>query len=90
MGNLDYEHRKLKSVSVALKLITDPDLQEQITFYHRQHDICDSLCILLYWLYKKREELDKQMRIERFKTLKMEDGEALEKWLDKHKYYASH
>lgn len=86
MGGLDYEQRKIKSQQIALKLLTDPDLCQQITFYHRQHDICDSLCILLYWLHKKTEELDKQRRIERFKALKIDGGDSLEQWLNKHKY----
>jgi hypothetical protein len=86
MGGLDYEQRKIKSQQIALKLLTDPDLCQQITFYHRQHDICDSLCMLLYWLHKKTEELDKQRRIDRFKALKIDGGDSLEQWLNKHKY----
>lgn len=85
MSNLDYDGRKVKSEKIALPMITDPDLCRQITFYHRRHDICDSLCMLLYWLHKKRQELEKQQRIYKASQIVI-DNINIDDWLDKKRY----
>ena len=85
MSRLDYDGRKDRSEKIAMKMSTDPDLCEQITFYHRQHDICDSLCMLLYWLHKKREELKKQIIIDRINNTQIGDIN-INDWFDKMRY----
>jgi hypothetical protein len=85
MSNLDYDGRKAKSEKIALPMITDVDLCRQITFYHRRHDICDSLCMLLYWLHKKRQELEKQQRIYKASQIVI-DNINIDDWLDKKRY----
>lgn len=85
MSNLDYQGRKDRSEKLAMPLVTDPDLREQIAMYHRQHDICDSLCMLLYWLEKKRKELNKQKLLERVNKTVI-DTININDWLDQRRY----
>lgn len=85
MSGLDYQGRKARSEKLAMPLITNPDLCEQIKFYHRQHDICDSLCMLMYWLHKKREEFKKHRIRERVSKTVIGDM-PIDEWFKQKEY----
>lgn len=60
IGHLEYDQRKIASERIAKKLLP-PNLQEQLTFYNRKHDIADSILFTKYWCNtrKKRQEIRK-------------------------------
>lgn len=61
----DYEKRKECTDKITRMKITDEKLLEQLGFYHRTHDIADSICIMLYWIHKKHEEYIHEITEER-------------------------
>lgn len=63
LSHLDYEHRKEYSVKIADREMPE-HLIEQTYFYDRRHDIADSVCIMLYYTHKKKEEYRRKRRME--------------------------
>lgn len=52
---LDYEQRKDESIKFAEKYLSEySNLLEQFNSLYRKHDVADTICILIYWLKKKR------------------------------------
>lgn len=63
IGEYDYEGRKEMSEKIAkYKLKDSPHLLEQLGFYDRQHDICDAICMALYWIDRKQKEYEKERK----------------------------
>lgn len=91
IGNYDYEKRKECTDKIARMKITDKQLLEQLGFYHRTHDIADSICIMLYWIHKKQEEYSHEQRRKRVMEQQMyvaKHGKKLstEEWFEMHRY----
>lgn len=59
IGHLDYDQRKIYSTKIASRFL-NCHLLEQTTYYERDHDISDSICIMLYWRDKKHKEWKRQ------------------------------
>lgn len=57
-----YEGRKIRTIDIARNMITDSNLIEQLSYYDREHDIADSICLALYWINKKRQIYVKDRR----------------------------
>lgn len=53
IGTLDYESRKVATEKIAYTYLSG---FKNYIFQERKHDMADSLCILLFFLYKKHEE----------------------------------
>lgn len=62
MNNLTYDQRKIASVRIASEYIP-VKFRNKLAKFTRQHDISDCILFVLYWIYKKREEL-KTIRLE--------------------------
>jgi len=91
IGKYDYEKRKEYTDKIARMKITDVHLLEQLGFYHRTHDIADSICIMLYWINKKQEEYSQEQRRKRITERQMyiaKHGKKLstEEWFEMHRY----
>ena len=70
IGHCDYEQRKVVTERIARKsLYTHSTLSEQFDFYHRVHDIADSICMMLFWIDRKKEEVRDFKEKERLKTI---------------------
>lgn len=91
IGGCDYEKRKEYVVKIAKIKITDKVLLEQLSWYGREHDIADSICLMLFWIKKKQEEYKKNERQKLINSrlmnisvngLKMTQAQ----WFDIHKY----
>lgn len=52
----DYDQRKVKVEEICLKMLKHKHVKENYLSYCRQHDIADSICLMLYWSYKKNAE----------------------------------
>jgi len=83
---LDYEMRKKLSEKVADRVLSQ-ELIEKTKRYDRRHDIADTICMLLFFLSKKREEYQKQERIKRLESLKDIDGLSVMEKLEKFRYF---
>lgn len=87
MVNMDYDSRKVRSQQIALPCIKNKDLLEQLNFYHRLHDICDSLCMLKFWLHKKSLESQYKKRLDRMNKTIIGNGDMnLEEWFEQKRY----
>lgn len=63
ISTFDYEKRKIYTEKIAEKHLSE-SLKQQIKLYERGHDISDSICILLYFLYVKNDEYKRKERLE--------------------------
>lgn len=88
IGHLDYDQRKDAVDKIARMKITNPELLEQIDFYHRSHDIADSICLMLFWTNKQHTEYkDKQRRdMIMQRRLPAHKGMTLDEWFDCFRY----
>lgn len=91
IGKFDYEQRKVYTEKIARIYIKDPALLEQLGYYDRAHDIADSICLMLFWANKKREECkNEKMRkedMERRKYFEQNKNKmSIEEWFEYHKY----
>ena len=91
IGHYDYEHRKEQTEKIAKKFLTNNDLVEQLGYYHRAHDITDSICLMLFWIHKKQKEYTNKMRkkliMERQIQLSMNMKKmSIDEWFDIHKH----
>lgn len=82
---LTYDERKIETTKIGSSLITNPILREQLTYYQRKHDICDSLCIMLYWLRKKSKEYYVKQRQDYVDTVDFNKTE-MSNWFGQFKY----
>lgn len=60
----DYDTRKLKTEEISKRYLS-PRHQLELDAFERAHDITDSICIMLYWIHTKHEELCKLQRKEK-------------------------
>lgn len=78
---MDYENRKKYSEKAAYLYLSE-NFKEQIEFYDRKHDICDSICMTLYWLNK----MNKQYKINENKKISLEKNKNILDYLENFKY----
>lgn len=83
-NNQTYEQKKISSEQIALRYLEkSPDMKEIFYFFHRRHDISDSILFTMYWCEKQYTQLQKdkynKKRINKFQNMKMlsENGEVL-------------
>ena len=62
IGRFDYDTRKEYSQKIAKTKITNKYLLQKLDDYHRCHDITDSVCLMLYWIHKKKIDYEEQKR----------------------------
>ena len=65
IGDIDYENRKIASVNISKKYIHSETLQTQLNNCDRMHDISDCILFTIFWLSKKKEQLDIQSLIKK-------------------------
>ena len=71
IGFYDYEQRKQRTMEIVEREVWH---ERAIRKYHsleRKHDISDSICIMIFWLAKKREIYLEQKHQEEISKLKM-------------------
>jgi hypothetical protein len=85
---LDYDARKIFSEKIGDKYMSK-ELIEKTKKYKRRHDISDTICMLLFFLKKKREEYVKEERIKRLESLKDMNGLSIMEKLENFRYIKS-
>jgi len=91
IGEYDYEQRKIYTEKIARMHLEDPELQEQLGFYGRAHDIADSICLMLFWIKiqqdkyieKKRRKYIMERQIQVHENRK---SMTTEEWFELHRY----
>lgn len=91
IGGYDYEQRKVYTEKIARMNLDDPELQEQLGFYGRAHDIADSICLMLFWIKiqqdkyieKKRRKYIMERQIQVHENRK---SMTTEEWFELHRY----
>lgn len=81
----DYDARKKFSEKIGDQYMSQ-ELIEKTKKYKRRHDISDTICMLLFFLRKKREEYVKDERMKRLNSLKDMDGLSVMEKLEKFRY----
>lgn len=76
IGSYDYEQRKVLSERIGRKYL-QKGLLEQLYFYHRQHDITDSILFTLFWCHQQKEKLRQEEMVKRQEKMLKRQAEAL-------------
>jgi len=82
--NLDYDQRKELSVQIGDRYLSDTLIEYTKTF-DRRHDIADSICMMLYFINKKKIEYKKKQSYNML-TLDLNGVNVIEK-LETFRYY---
>jgi hypothetical protein len=85
IGNLNYDQRKEFTVKEAKKILVRKQLLINMAKYDREHDICDSICMMLYWITTKQQEYKEAKIKKQFKKLKIDvdGGVTVDSYFDK-------
>lgn len=91
IGHLDYDGRKEAVIKIALMKIADPDLIQQLGFYNRAHDVADSICMVLFWIYGKHKDYKDKARKKfimerRIHVYQKRKTMSTEEWFEMHRY----
>lgn len=77
IGHYDYDQRKVQVTGIAESYmenyLEDEGMMENYRMFQRRHDICDSICLLLFWISTKRNGW-KQRECARELKKKFENG----------------
>jgi hypothetical protein len=86
LGHLDYDQRKSRTIKIAEKHLTG-DILDQFRHYPRNHDISDSICIVLFWLSRKHSEwIEKERRKEADEEFEKHRGLSLDDYFGRFRY----
>lgn len=87
---LDYDQRKVAVEKICEKYIDDKyGVKEDYFKYERKHDMADSVCIMLYWINKKRKQLEKEKnknRIMQQQLIYRNSTLTLDEWFEQFRY----
>ncbi len=79
----DYEERKKQTVRIILETGLLDNHQEKFDALERQHDITDSVCMLIFWASKAHHQWQQDQYRDNFKGL---GNETLDEFFDKFKH----
>lgn len=87
IGHYDYEQRKDQTMSIAEKYRWHQRAIDQYNLYDRKHDMSDSICLMGFWLHKKKLSYMEKKRHERFKKVKFANtGYNMNEWFEQYRY----
>jgi hypothetical protein len=89
IGNLDYEGRKNETEKICLMHLGSEALVEKYNNYNRKHDIADSVCLMLFWLYQARIKYEEEKRREKERNIKLTmigSNMTMNEWFDQFRY----
>ena len=60
---------------------------ERYMLYDRKHDMTDSICLMGFWLHKKKVSYMEKKRQDRFKKVKFSNtGQNMNEWFEQYRY----
>lgn len=88
IGHYDYDQRKEQTMYIAKnKYNWHQRAIEQYNLYERKHDMTDSICLMGFWLHKKKVSYMEKKRQERFKKVKFANtGQNMNEWFEQYRY----
>lgn len=88
IGHYDYEQRKEMTIKIAISRIDwHPRATERYEKFERQHDISDSICLMIFWLKKKEISYFDEKRKERLNSIILSTkGMTTDEWFNQFKY----
>ena len=90
IGKYDYEKRKKLTESISRRYIKNPILVSNFDRYTRRHDIADSVCIVIFWLFQKITELTERKNKERIMNrqlhIRKPTGMTTNEWFEQFRY----
>jgi len=88
IGHYDYDQRKEQTMYIAEnKYQWHQRAIDQYKLYTRKHDMSDSICLMGFWLHKKKKACIEKERQDRFKKVKFSNtGENMNEWFEQYKY----
>jgi hypothetical protein len=86
IGSYDYESRKEKTMSIATSLYKwNQRAIDRYEQFERKHDISDSICLMGYWLHKKKERYLERKNKERLKDIQLNNtGVNTYEWFEQY------
>lgn len=82
-----YEQRKKKTQVIAEKNVKwHPRAIDFYSKLKRKHDVTDSICLMLYWLYNRNKVYTREKNIERISNIKFRNNLSALEYLDQFKY----
>jgi hypothetical protein len=92
IGQLDYEQRKIASVNISKKYLSQT-FENQLQTCHRKHDICDAILFTIFWTTKEKEkkeiEILHKKRKDAFDKVNNKLGMSLNDFFDMYRYIPS-
>lgn len=88
INTYDYDGRKLKTVEIAMRYLSDVNLITQLEMYDRVHDITDSICLMAYWFELQHNKwVSKNISDKILKgRYNFENNVSNEEWLEGHRF----
>lgn len=88
IGSYDYEQRKQRTMYFAERQIWHERAIQRYQSFERKHDISDSICIMVFWLAKRRQTYIEQKHKEEVSKIKMTafGFENIDDWLQQFRY----
>ena len=88
IGHYEYEKRKEQTMYIAENNYEwHTRAKDNYSLYNRKHDISDSICLMGFWLHKKKVLYIEKKRKERFKKVKFANaGDNLNEWFEQYRY----
>jgi hypothetical protein len=88
IGSYDYEQRKEKTMDIATKLYYwNPRAIDRYETFERKHDISDSICLMGFWVNRKKEKDIHRKNKDRLNKIKFSNtGVNTNDWFNQHIY----
>lgn len=88
IGNYDYEKRKRLTMHLAYhSCYWHPRATEMYNKFERKHDMSDSICLMLFWLNKRREKYLENKRNKRLKEIVLDTkGMTTNDWFEQFRH----
>ena len=89
IGQIDYQSRKNETEKICLMTLKNEEQIEKYNKYSRKHDIADSVCLMLFWLYQQQIKYEEEKRIERYKNVILTfagSNMTMDEWFDQFRY----
>jgi len=88
IGHYDYEQRKEMTMKIANKFYYwHPRATERYETFERQHDISDSICLMIFWLKQKEIAYREEKRRERLNSIILSTkGMTNDQWFNQFRY----
>jgi hypothetical protein len=89
IGSYDYEQRKEETMNIATRSYSwHTRAIDRYESFERKHDISDSICLMGFWLNKKKQKYIEKKNKERLKKIQLTNtGMNTDEWFEQYRYF---